>query len=119
MRLAVWGSVRQKDSSLLVRVGLVDTDDDRMDWVGDYVPNGDVANGLDSELSQRIARDLQVAATYAVARDFDEANISRAPLPQLIAKALTLQYRAPIPDDEPAALALYNEALRRDPNSAF
>jgi Tfp pilus assembly protein PilF len=41
------------------------------------------------------------------------------PLYQMIAKALTLQYRSPTLDCEAVAQALYKEALRRDPNSAL
>lgn len=115
--LSTWGSVRREGSTVRVRVGLTDAVNQSVVWADDYVADEPV--GPDRELPQRIARDLQVQATYAAARGLDGANISRVPLHQIIAKALTIQYRGTTRDDEAAAGVLYQEALRRDPNSAL
>ena len=119
IRFSAWGSVRREDLAIRVQVGLTDTANQTVVWAGDYVADSESVGGLDSALSRRIARDLQVQASYAAARGFDDANIAVAPLHQLIAKALTIQYRSPASDDDAAAQALYQEALRRDPNSAL
>jgi DNA-binding SARP family transcriptional activator/TolB-like protein/Tfp pilus assembly protein PilF len=119
IQFSVWGSVRREDSTVRVQVGLTDTTNQTVVWAGDYVADGEAVGGLDGALSRRIARDLQVQASYASARGLDDATIALAPLHQLIAKALTIQYRSPTSDDAAAALALYQEALRRDPNSAL
>jgi tetratricopeptide (TPR) repeat protein len=49
-----------------------------------------------------------------MARGLDEAKLNVAPLNQLVARALTIQYRTPMPEDEASADALYSEVLRRD-----
>jgi adenylate cyclase len=119
IRFSAWGSVRRDDAAVRVQVGLTDTTNQTVVWAGDYVADDEPAGVLDGALSQRIARDLQVQASYAAARGLDDANIALAPLHQLIAKALTIQYRTPTSDDDGAAQALYKEVLRRDPNSAL
>ena len=108
-----------RNSAVRVQVGLTDTTNQTVVWAGDYVADDEPAGVLDAHCHRQIARDLQVQASYAAARGLDDANIAVAPLHQLIAKALTVQYRSPISEDDGAALALYKEVLRRDPNSAL
>jgi adenylate cyclase len=60
-----------------------------------------------------------VQATYAAARGVDGVDLQSAELNQLIAKALTIQYRGPAPDDAASAASLYQEALRRDRNCSL
>lgn len=114
-----WGSVRRQGSIVDVRVGLTDTATQTVVWANDYTQDGGQISDPDGEISRRIARDLQVQATYAAARGVDDANPKLASLSQLIAKALTVQYRSPTPDDDAPAAALYEEALRRNPDCAL
>lgn len=113
-RFRAWGSVRRQGTVIRVSVGLTDTADQTVVWTDDYVVNGDQAADAIGKASRRIARALQVQATYAMARGLEEAKLNVAPLNQLVARALTIQYRSPMPGDEASADALYDEVLRRD-----
>ncbi len=113
-RFRAWGSVRRERTVFRASVGLIDTANQTMAWTDDYVVNDDQAADVVGRVSRRIARPLQVQATYAMARGLDEAKLNVAPLNQLVARALTIQYRTPMPEDEASADALYSEVLRRD-----
>jgi DNA-binding SARP family transcriptional activator/tetratricopeptide (TPR) repeat protein len=113
-RFRAWGSVRRQGTVIRVSVGLTDTADHTVVWTDDYVVNDDQAADAIGKVSRRIARAFQVQATYAMARGLDEAKLNVAPLNQLVARALTIQYRSPMPGDEASSDALYDEVLRRD-----
>ena len=113
-RFRAWGSVRRQGTVIRVSVGLTDTADHTVVWTDDYVVNDDQAADAIGKVSRRITRALQVQATYAMARGLDEAKLNVAPLNQLVARALTIQYRSPMPGDEASSDALYDEVLRRD-----
>jgi tetratricopeptide (TPR) repeat protein len=112
-RFRAWGSVRRQGAVVRASVGLTDATNQTVAWTDDYVVNDDQAADA-IVVSRRIARALQVQATYAMAQGLDEARLGAAPLNQLIAAALTIQYRSPMPQDEASADALYDEVLRRD-----
>jgi DNA-binding SARP family transcriptional activator/Tfp pilus assembly protein PilF/TolB-like protein len=112
-RFRAWGSVRRQGTVTRANVGLTDTADQTVVWTNDYVVNDDQADAI-GEVSRRIARALQVQATYAMAQGLDEAKLRVAPLNQLVAAVLTIQYRSPMPGDEASADALNGEVLRRD-----
>jgi len=118
-RYLAWGSVQRQGPIVRVRAGLTDMSDRTVVWADDYAGSSDQPGGFDAGIAQRIARDLQVQAAYAAARGLDDTKLGLAPLNQLVAKALTIQYRNPAPDDDAAALALYQEILRRDRHSAL
>lgn len=117
VRFASWGSVRQDGSLVHVNVGLNDTTDQTVVWASELTASADRVDALDTGIARRIARDLKLQATYAQARGLDAAALDRAPLSQLIAKALTIRLRGAPRVGEPTVTALYEEALRRDPNS--
>jgi tetratricopeptide (TPR) repeat protein len=85
-------------------------------WATDVTASDGGFADLNAEVPKRIARELQVQATYAASRGVDGAELQSAELNQLIAKALTIQYRGATPEDAASAMSLYEEALRRDPN---
>lgn len=116
LRARYWaqGSVVRRGSSIRVHADLTDLADRTVVWAADYASDGD--SGGDVAIARRIARDFQVQATYAAAQGLDDTKLKLAPLNQLIAKALTIQYRGPAPGED--ATALYEEILRRDPRSA-
>jgi len=116
VRFSTWGSVERQGSIIRVNVGLSDAASQALVWATDVtVSDGRVAE-LNAEIPKRIARELQVQATYAAARGVDGADLQSAALNRLIAKALTIQYRGAAPADAASAVSLYEEALRRDPD---
>jgi DNA-binding SARP family transcriptional activator/TolB-like protein len=117
-RFATWGSVRRQGAATRLTVGLSDTTNLRLIWADDIAAADDQIASLDTEIPRRIARDLQVQATYAEAGKLDGTALTLAPVSQLIAKAVTIRFRGAPLDGEPSATALYEEVLRRDRNSA-
>jgi DNA-binding SARP family transcriptional activator/TolB-like protein/Tfp pilus assembly protein PilF len=115
-RFATWGSVGRQGSIVRLTVGLSDPASQALVWATDATASDGRLAGLNAEVSKRIARELQVQATYAAARGVDGADLQSAELNQLIAKALTVQYRGATPEDAASAVSLYEEALRRDPD---
>jgi DNA-binding SARP family transcriptional activator/tetratricopeptide (TPR) repeat protein len=116
IRLATWGSVERQGPNVHLTVGLSDPASQALVWATDMTASDGRLAELNAVVSKRIARELQVQATYAAARGVDGADLQSAELNQLIAKALTIQYRAATPEDAAAAVSLYEEALRRDPD---
>jgi tetratricopeptide (TPR) repeat protein len=116
VRLATWGSVERQGSIVHLTVGLSDAASQALVWATDVTASDGGLADLNAEVPKRIARELQVQATYAAARGMDGAELQSAELNQLIAKALTIQYRGATPEDAASAMSLYEEALRRDPN---
>jgi DNA-binding SARP family transcriptional activator/TolB-like protein/Tfp pilus assembly protein PilF len=117
-RFATWGSVRRQGATTRLTVGLSDTTNLRLIWADDITAGDDQIASLDTEIPKRIARDLQVQATYAEAGKLDGTALNLAPMSQLIAKAVTIRFRGVPLDGEPSATALYEEVLRRDRSSA-
>ena len=116
VRLATWGSVERQGSIVHLTVGLSDAASQALVWATDVTASDGGFADLNAEVPKRIARELQVEATYAAARGMDGAELQSAELNQLIAKALTIQYRGATPAEAASAMSLYEEALRRDPN---
>jgi DNA-binding SARP family transcriptional activator/tetratricopeptide (TPR) repeat protein len=116
VRLSTSGSVRQQGSIVRLNVGLNDTAEQTPIWTGDFTANDDRIAKMDIEIPGRIARELQVRATYAAGRDVNGAALNLAASNQLIAKALTIQYRGST-DGAASAVPLYEEVLRRDDSS--
>jgi DNA-binding SARP family transcriptional activator/Tfp pilus assembly protein PilF/TolB-like protein len=116
VRLATWGSVERQGSIVRLTVGLSDPASQALIWATDVTASDGGIADLQAEVPKRIARELQVQATYAAARGVDGMDLQSPELNQLIAKALTIQYRGAAPEDAAAAVSLYEEALRRDPN---
>jgi DNA-binding SARP family transcriptional activator/tetratricopeptide (TPR) repeat protein len=116
VRLATWGSVERQGSIVHLTVGLSDAASQALVWATDVTASDGGFADLNAEVPKRIARELQVQATYAASRGVDGAELQSAELNQLIAKALTIQYRGATPEDAASAMSLYEEALRRDPN---
>jgi len=116
IRFATWGSVRRQGSIIRLNVGLNDTTNQTLVWAGDVTERDDRIANLENEIPKRIARDVQVQATYAEARGLDDGEPKLAALNQLIAKALTIQYRGATLADDASAVSLYEEALQRDRN---
>jgi tetratricopeptide (TPR) repeat protein len=97
-------------------MGLSDATSQALVWATDVTASDGRVDELNAEVAKRIARELQVQATYAAARGVNGADLQSAELNQLIAKAKTIQYRGATPEDAASAVSLYEEALRRDPN---
>jgi DNA-binding SARP family transcriptional activator/TolB-like protein len=110
------GAVSRQGSHILVHAGLTDLTDRTVVWAADYAGDSNTGDA-DGVIARRIARDFQVQAAYAAARGLDDTKLALAPLHQLVAKALTIQYRSLSADDDAAAAALYEEILRREPHS--
>jgi DNA-binding SARP family transcriptional activator/TolB-like protein/Tfp pilus assembly protein PilF len=110
------GAVSRQGLHILVHAGLTDLTERTVVWAADYAGGGN-AGDADGVIARRIARDFQVQAAYAAARGLDDTKLALAPLHQLVAKALTIQYRSLTADDDAAAAAMYEEILRREPHS--
>ena len=119
VRFATWGSVQRQGSSLRLSIGLNDAASQELLWATEVTESDGRLTDLEADAPKRIARELQVQATYAAARGVDGAELKSAALNQLIAKALTVQYRGPSPDDAASAASFYEEALRRDRNCSM
>jgi DNA-binding SARP family transcriptional activator/TolB-like protein/Flp pilus assembly protein TadD len=114
IRFSTWGSVQRQRSTVRINVGLTDLANQALLWAADVTTRDDRIADLESAIPKRIARELQVQATYAQARGVDGAELKSAALSELVAKALTIQYRGSALDDAASAASLYAEALRRD-----
>jgi DNA-binding SARP family transcriptional activator/TolB-like protein/Tfp pilus assembly protein PilF len=119
VRFGTWGSVARQGSSLRLSIGLNDAASQELVWATEVTESDGRLADLEADAPKRIARELQVQATYAAARGVDGTELKSAALNRLIAKALTVQYRGPSPDDAASAASLYEEALRRDPNCSM
>jgi DNA-binding SARP family transcriptional activator/TolB-like protein len=109
IRFAVRGSVQRQGTAVHFNVGLSDTANRTLVWADDITVSDDGAASLQAELPKRVARDLEVQATYAQARGVDDLELNLAATNQLIARALTIQYGG-----SASAAPLYEEVLRRD-----
>jgi DNA-binding SARP family transcriptional activator/tetratricopeptide (TPR) repeat protein len=119
VRFSTWGSVERQGSITRLTIGLSDTANQALVWATDVTASDGRGVEPNAEIPRRIARELQVQATYAAARAVDGADLQSAELNRLIAKALTIQYRGATPADAASAASLYEEALRRDPDCAL
>ncbi len=117
IRFSTWGSVQRQGATVRLNIGLTDVASQALLWATDINASDDRFAALQAELPKRLARELQVHATYAQARGADGKPLHEATSSELIAKALTVQYRGAMPDN--AAAALYEEVLRRDRNCAL
>jgi DNA-binding SARP family transcriptional activator/tetratricopeptide (TPR) repeat protein len=117
VRFSTWGSVRRDGSQVRLKVGLNDTTDQTLVWAADVTESDDGIAKMGLQISQRIARELQVQTTYATARAVDGGKLNLAASNQLVAKALTIQYRSSTLADDASAASLYEEARRRDSGS--
>jgi DNA-binding SARP family transcriptional activator/TolB-like protein/Flp pilus assembly protein TadD len=112
IRFAARGTVRRQGSAIHLNVGLSDTTNRTLVWADDIAVSDDGAASPQAELPKRVARDLQVQATYAQARGINESELNLAATNQLVARALTIQYGG-----SALAAPLYEEVLRRDRNT--
>ena len=117
LRLAASGGVWRQGAALHLHVALNDTANGTLVWANEIALSNDVDTSPGADLTERIARDLQVQATYAQARGVNDGALNLAATNQLVAKALTIQYGAAAAAGVSSATPLYEEVLRRDPES--
>jgi TolB-like protein/DNA-binding SARP family transcriptional activator/Flp pilus assembly protein TadD len=110
VRYAVEGTVRGNGTKFLVNVQLVDTPSRLQVW-GDHFEweSAAIAN-LQDEIARGLARNLQIQITQAESRRPVEPAVAA-----LIAKGQAARYRGRTLENLTEALALYEEALARDP----
>jgi tetratricopeptide (TPR) repeat protein len=114
VRYVISGKVIPYGPLTRITVELVDTKTRLTVWTDRQ--DCDVSNVHDvpDEIASRLSRQLQVETTYAKGRDAgpgDETSVA-----SLLAQALAAQYGGQNSASVQKALALYEEALRRDPD---
>jgi DNA-binding SARP family transcriptional activator/TolB-like protein/Flp pilus assembly protein TadD len=119
IRFAASGTVRRQGSAIHLNLGLSDTANGTLVWANDIALSNDIDTSPGTDLTDRIARDLQVQTTYAQARGVNDAALNFAATNQLVAKALTIQYGGAAAAGGSSAIPFYEEVLRRDPNAPF
>lgn len=116
VRYAVEGSYRTSGSKLGINFELVDTADrlqvssDRVEWDG-----SDRFTVLD-DVATRIARELKSGVTIAEGERSSDNHAEQPDVDALIMRAWVLQFRGPSRESLAGELALFEEALRREPD---
>lgn len=110
----VSGKVTSYGALARITVELVDTKTRLTVWADRHESSVANIHDVPDEIASRLSRQLQVEATYAEGRHSgraDESSVS-----SLLAQALAAQYGGQNSASVQKALALYEEALRREPD---
>ncbi len=109
----VAGSVRTQDRRIHVNVQLVDAATRQQVWGDQFERNGIDRLEVQSEIVNRLARELRVEAMIA---NVHHGRSKTAPaVAQLVAAARAAHFRGPSKVNLAAAMGYYEKALQRDP----
>jgi DNA-binding SARP family transcriptional activator/TolB-like protein/Tfp pilus assembly protein PilF len=115
IRYIVDGGVRSEESRLRVNVALVDATNGLQVWSDQFAQNnGQIVEG---EIVARLARELQFGMTLAQSRLKVEDNAGESAIEQLIFKGQADLLRDSGRESTEEELALFDQALRREPDS--
>jgi DNA-binding SARP family transcriptional activator/TolB-like protein len=115
VRYVVEGSIRYAGPKFAINVDLVDAADrmqvwaDRIEW-----DTADRATAQD-ELATRLANELRIGATIAEGARTAEEHAAEPDVDALLARALAAHYRGPSRENLAEESALFEQALRREP----
>jgi TolB-like protein/Tfp pilus assembly protein PilF len=116
VRYAVEGSFRTDGSKSEVNFQLVDTAN-RLELWSDHVEwDGTNRFSVQDEIATRIARELKIEMTIAEGERSADNHARAQDVDALVMRGLALQYRAPSRENVDAQLALFEEALSREPD---
>jgi TolB-like protein/DNA-binding SARP family transcriptional activator len=116
VRYVVEGSVKYTGSRFAINVDLVDTADrlqvwaDRIEW-----DTSDQLTARD-ELAMRIANELRIEATVAEGARAAQDHAAEPDVDALLTQGLAIHYRGVSRENLAEELALFEEALRREPD---
>jgi DNA-binding SARP family transcriptional activator/TolB-like protein len=114
VRYVISGNVTAYGASTRITVELVDTRTRLTVWADRQESDALNIHDVPDEIASRLSRQLQVEATYAKGQDAGPGDESSTA--SLLAQALAAQYGGQNSTSVQKALALYEEALRREPD---
>jgi TolB-like protein/Tfp pilus assembly protein PilF len=116
VRYVVEGSIKRDGSQVTIGVQLVDTADRLQVW-SDRFERGEVErSAVQDEIASRIARGLQIAVTFAEASRSMDEHAREATVGDLLIKGMAVHFGGPSRKNVAEELALFEEALRREPD---
>jgi TolB-like protein/tetratricopeptide (TPR) repeat protein len=115
VRYVVGGRIRSEGPRTIINVQLVDTAN-RMEIWSDRFEREDVARSTaQDEITARIARGVQIAVTLAEAGQTPEPREREPTVGNLLVRGLAIHFGGPSRKNITEELALFEEALRREP----
>lgn len=115
VRYVVGGRIRSEGPRTIINVQLVDTAN-RMEIWSDRFEREDVARSTaQDEIAARIARGVQIAVTLAEAGQTPEPREREPTVGNLLVRGLAIHFGGPSRKNITEELALFEEALRREP----
>jgi DNA-binding SARP family transcriptional activator/TolB-like protein len=114
IRYVIDGAVRTQGARLLVNVALVDAINERQVWADQFVH--DDGQAVHGEIVARLARELQFGVTLAQGTHDGENGTGETAVEQLIFKGRAALLRDSSRASTEEELALFEQALRREPN---
>jgi DNA-binding SARP family transcriptional activator/TolB-like protein len=115
-RYLVEGSVRRQSPNVRINAALVEASSRIQVWADSFTIDEDQFPVAEPDIIRRLSRELQVQIAYAEDERRPPADAVTA-LNETVAKGLAAQYRGPTQDEISQALAHYEDALKRDPDS--
>jgi|HubBroStandDraft_6_1064221.scaffolds.fasta_scaffold21187_2 DNA-binding SARP family transcriptional activator/TolB-like protein/Tfp pilus assembly protein PilF len=116
VRYAVEGSYRTVGDKLAINFELVDTADRLQVWSDRVEWDGSDRATVQDEIATRIARELKTGVTIAEGERSGDNHAQEPDVDALIMQGWAYQYRGPSRANLANELALFEEALRREPD---
>ena len=116
VRYAVEGNFRTVGSKVSVNVQLVDTADRLQIWSDRIEWDASERFAIQDDIATRVARELKTGVTIAEGARSADNHAQEPDVDALVMQGLALYYRAPSRESLTKELALFEEALRREPD---
>jgi TolB-like protein/DNA-binding SARP family transcriptional activator/Tfp pilus assembly protein PilF len=116
VRYAVEGSYRTVGDKAAINFELVDTADRLQVWSDRVEWDGSDRVTIQDEIATRIARELKTGVTIAEGERSSDNHAQEPDVDALIMQGWAYQYRSPSRANLASELALFEEALRREPD---
>jgi DNA-binding SARP family transcriptional activator/TolB-like protein/cytochrome c-type biogenesis protein CcmH/NrfG len=116
VRYVVEASIKSDASRLTIGVQLVDTADRLQVWSDRFERDEAERSAVQDEIASRIARGLQIAVTFAEASRATDERTREPAVGELLIRGMAVHFGGPSRKNVAAELALFEEALRREPD---
>ncbi|MEA2949328.1 MAG: hypothetical protein QOI40_4658 [Alphaproteobacteria bacterium] len=116
VRYVVEGSIKSGGSRVDIGVQLIDTADRLQVWSDRFERDEVERSAVQDEIANRIARGLQIAVTFAEASRTTDERARETSVGNLLIKGMAVHFGGPSRKNFAEELALFEEALRREPD---